>query len=321
MRFIIVGLEAGEWGDGTNQVLTEANLFRTDQDIPVTEETDPTVPDHVKNITEQDILDFLKDTTYPDFDNSESGLVPKTSEEISISITSPTEGQEFVEGENIIINAEVISGSDKYFSPEGWKALPKSGAAIDDITEIPNRSYYDLQDLPEKDIKLRSPNTSSTIYFYDNETTEDLYSFIRYNAATNLLEFGSNDGDGEVVSARIDRGKKDWEFRERIQILKKGRGITLIGENGDESDGNVSTQKYEVAVGDGGILYLKDTTPDGLTIGKIRKSVGMSGNTSSRPVNGLKFQMDIGFQYFDTTLGKPIWYNGTDWVDATGSAV
>lgn len=27
-----------------------------------------------------------------------------------------------------------------------------------------------------------------------------------------------------------------------------------------------------------------------------------------------------GQVYFDTTLGKPIWWNGTGWVDATGTA-
>ena len=28
-----------------------------------------------------------------------------------------------------------------------------------------------------------------------------------------------------------------------------------------------------------------------------------------------------GYPVFDTTLGQPIWYNGTAWVDATGVAV
>ena len=28
-----------------------------------------------------------------------------------------------------------------------------------------------------------------------------------------------------------------------------------------------------------------------------------------------------GTYYFDTTLGKPIWWNGTAWVDATGATV
>ena len=42
----------------------------------------------------------------------------------------------------------------------------------------------------------------------------------------------------------------------------------------------------------------------------------ISGTTSSRPTN-----VNTGFQYFDTTLGKPIYYNGTNWVDATGTTV
>lgn len=30
---------------------------------------------------------------------------------------------------------------------------------------------------------------------------------------------------------------------------------------------------------------------------------------------------EIGSTYFDTTLGKPIWYDGDFWVDATGAQV
>ena len=41
-----------------------------------------------------------------------------------------------------------------------------------------------------------------------------------------------------------------------------------------------------------------------------------SGVTADRPTN-----MEIGFQYFDETLNKPIWWNGTAWVDATGATV
>lgn len=41
-----------------------------------------------------------------------------------------------------------------------------------------------------------------------------------------------------------------------------------------------------------------------------------SGNTASRPAAALGFQ-----QFFDTTLGKPIWKFGVNWVDATGTTV
>lgn len=37
------------------------------------------------------------------------------------------------------------------------------------------------------------------------------------------------------------------------------------------------------------------------------------GTTQNRPT-----YTSIGEQYFDTTLSKPIWYNGSNWVDSTG---
>lgn len=41
-----------------------------------------------------------------------------------------------------------------------------------------------------------------------------------------------------------------------------------------------------------------------------------SGTTANRPTS-----VPTGYMYFDTDLGKPIWWNGTGWVDATGTAV
>lgn len=42
-----------------------------------------------------------------------------------------------------------------------------------------------------------------------------------------------------------------------------------------------------------------------------------NGSTADRPVNGL----NVGSHYFDTTLGIPIWYDGSGWVDAQGNSV
>jgi hypothetical protein len=46
-------------------------------------------------------------------------------------------------------------------------------------------------------------------------------------------------------------------------------------------------------------------------------STPQNGTTANRPTQNLQ----VGQFYFDTTLGYPIWYDGTDWVDATGAAV
>src|SRR5258708_29242504 len=43
-----------------------------------------------------------------------------------------------------------------------------------------------------------------------------------------------------------------------------------------------------------------------------------SGTTAHRPAVGTKV---VGSGYLDLTLNKPIWWNGTNWIDATGATV
>ena len=50
---------------------------------------------------------------------------------------------------------------------------------------------------------------------------------------------------------------------------------------------------------------------------QILFAVSQSGLTADRPTTFLY----IGRTYFDTDLGIPIWYDGTNWVDATGATV
>ena len=58
-----------------------------------------------------------------------------------------------------------------------------------------------------------------------------------------------------------------------------------------------------------------DTVP---TYGTNNKpfAINDTGATTARPTG-----QAVGYQYFDTTLNKPIWYNGTNWVDSTGTTV
>lgn len=53
-----------------------------------------------------------------------------------------------------------------------------------------------------------------------------------------------------------------------------------------------------------------------LAVWRASKPYKGHGTTAERPINGL----ETGDWYFDTTLGKPIWYEGPGWVDATGTA-
>lgn len=54
-----------------------------------------------------------------------------------------------------------------------------------------------------------------------------------------------------------------------------------------------------------------------MQIFRVSSDVQNSGPTANRPAINLY----AGKPYFDTTLGKPIWYEGPGWVDATGASV
>jgi hypothetical protein len=50
----------------------------------------------------------------------------------------------------------------------------------------------------------------------------------------------------------------------------------------------------------------------------IAKLLNLRGPTTSRPALSSSY---AGTQYFDTTLGLPIWWAGTAWVNAAGVGV
>lgn len=64
-------------------------------------------------------------------------------------------------------------------------------------------------------------------------------------------------------------------------------------------------------------LYYREIESNGTNITNWKTIGSPAYTTEYRPTKGLI----AGTQVFDTTLGKPIWWNGTAWVDATGTTV
>jgi len=46
-------------------------------------------------------------------------------------------------------------------------------------------------------------------------------------------------------------------------------------------------------------------------------TVPPSGPTANRPTE----RLEVGQYYFDTTIGRPIYWNGTNWINAAGTVV
>jgi len=50
-------------------------------------------------------------------------------------------------------------------------------------------------------------------------------------------------------------------------------------------------------------------------------AIPMSGITANRPLSTTNIPLAIGQYYYDTTLDRPIWWNGTVWKKADGTTV
>jgi hypothetical protein len=87
-------------------------------------------------------------------------------------------------------------------------------------------------------------------------------------------------------------------------IPTKAPNIPVAGVNYD--------QTYENQILNSFRLYFNQIDSFTRSISKVTY-----GTTANRPAVGLV----TGQTYFDTTLGIPIWYNGTKWVNSSGASV
>lgn len=106
-------------------------------------------------------------------------------------------------------------------------------------------------------------------------------------------------------------------------MINKANTIYVIQYDYDLKEANINIPENCVLQFDGGSLS------NGTIVGNKTKVINLnvdriilsgtwfdSGTTSNRPTNVL-----VGFQYFDTTINKPIFWDGSKWIDATGATV
>lgn len=76
------------------------------------------------------------------------------------------------------------------------------------------------------------------------------------------------------------------------------------------------TQQYQDQVLNALRLYFNQI--DNVTQAVINP---LYGTTANRPLGAIQAPLSIGQSYYDTTLGIPIWWNGTVWKNASGTTV
>lgn len=124
------------------------------------------------------------------------------------------------------------------------------------------------------------------------------------------LDIGATWVGGNRIDVEID----NWRWP--IGVAAPFAVVTFLGASDVSALSSVTIQN--AGNFPAGTLLFLPTDAVNNTV-PVTHDLTLKGVTSARPANPTP-----GQQYFDTTLdadGKPIWWTGTDWVDATGAVV
>ena len=158
----------------------------------------------------------------------------------------------------------------------------------------------------------------------DNAIGTDYFNVLGFK----WLEIGNNVWKG-TYSLQFNQGS-DVEHSDKLNInlVQSGKNktpsnFTVLGNSLCLYWGTQAidwTPAPEDKADDSKVAHLSgannfDTVP---TYGTNNKpfAINDTGATTARPTG-----QAAGYQYFDKTLNKPIWYNGSKWVDSTGKTV
>lgn len=175
-------------------------------------------------------------------------------------------------------------------------------------------------------IKLYQSGTTKKDYSDKNSKYYTIYMQGECNACDINLNITSNnilDSTTENISF-IARGiKLDRNFlginnkfninREDTNLISSIRNNTLVKDIVKYIDyEDIPTLNMVANLGGVSIEYIK-----GKPVISGDMYVSKMGTTQERPANII----NKGFQYFDTTINKPIFWDGSKWIDATGATV
>lgn len=175
---------------------------------------------------------------------------------------------------------------------------------------------YVLQDTKEF-VKSFSTDYQKILYCYPNEFG-DINSIKDQNQYSNVVSFLFTE-DSKSKRGFYLSTNKDSEINKENPLI-----VTLFFTplyhltqilDGDKNweINNSGYTKDVISINNYPFSYLENSN----IVNNYRETLDKNiGNTSNRPIGASK-----GFQYFDTTINKPIFWDGSKWIDATGATV
>lgn len=238
---------------------------------------------------------------------------------------------EFLDNPPVVRNRSTLRFNPTYFDenitkeefrkfficlPEGTYTITKSLLK----KFIEHTSNLNVQDI---DNLVINNNASLKIYnhnmfrIFELEIAITDFTMERDNAYylfRSIVTLGSN-----IISNNFSGIRFQW-FRIPVNTITKGR------EHGFKDCGNIG-ESYIDGNSNNQVIYCvgprKYTDSKGYNVARIKGTTVQrpSAATSATPEYGQITSSDAGFQYFDTNLNRPVYWDGTKWIDPAEDSI
>lgn len=139
-----------------------------------------------------------------------------------------------------------------------------------------------------------------------------------YTLSGDIFPVSTNTGMVGIQGLRFQRVYSRDFYGDVFYFGETFTGVPSIRTYGTTPEGNLTTAVGSLVLrtngGLGSTIYIKEANATSFGYAPLQGIY--SGTTAQRPT-----ATTVGFQYFDTTLGKPVWWKGAVWVDALGATV
>lgn len=198
---------------------------------------------------------------------------------------------------------ELYPGIDGIFYDE-MKNFSDSNITTDDIIIYYKELYNYARITNQLGMVVCNPGTTYD-YRISNASVADVYIYYETSSYPDE-EFLKQEGafDGALIEQSVnEKGVISFDVAwddDAVELIRKYSSYVFITPE-------PLATAYSVLSGHLTKLYQKLSKPP--------IAFAQQGLTEGRPED-----VPVGYQYFDTTLGKPIWHNGSGWVDSTGAS-
>lgn len=209
-------------------------------------------------------------------------------------------------------------------------------------TDIDLDQYYTKE---EVDDEVDSARVDTSLYMSKEEYQPeeeviasaliDLNSRINSVTEDNINGFIGEDEEKVIALALTDLDERVNSIGESLISDIQMNGSSVTNNNGTVNLGTVLTSHQSLS----SYAHLESPTFTGVPKAPTAAAgtndtqiattafvnTAISNSTSTKINSGTSrptlTAVDIGYVFLDTTLGKPIWWNGSAWIDATGATV